>query len=225
MRKALRQLAVTAVEPRRHRSLRTTHHLRDLLVRQSLDVLQQDRQAKLRLQFGDRVAHCFRDLEPRVLPFLRFPVAHVTRRDRCFRRPPRQQSPAAAALVHTGVNDQPIKPGCKLRIASKLANRSEQLDEDLLRDVFGDAAIAARRVDGNGENFVSVSYEKGVKSVAVALLAGFDNLSINKLLSHYRPPLHSVPRPSLTYRRARWEVSSKNKLRTTGAGNPQSEFL
>src|SRR5215216_1296288 len=122
MGKSLRQLAVPAVETRSHGALRATHHACDLFVRESLDVLQQNRQTKLRLQLADRRLHRFGNFATRVLLLLRFPFPRLPHGHTLS---PRQQSPATSPFIKTGVDDQPVEPGRKLRLTSKLSNGGE----------------------------------------------------------------------------------------------------
>src|SRR5829696_8109079 len=181
MRQSLRQLAVTTVETRSHCALRTTHHARNLFVRQTLDVLQQDRQTKLRLELADGSLHGFSNFEPSVLLLLRSLFAGLSQGHSLS---PRQQSPAAAPFVETGIDDQPVKPGGKLRVTSKLSNSGEQLQKYLLRDVIRQRSVAAR-VNSDGEHLVFVRLEEKLEGSAVTLLAGFNDPSVDKLFSHH----------------------------------------
>jgi len=111
--------------------------------------------------------------------------------------------PAAATLVETSIDDETIKPRRKLRLAAKLTNRGEQLQKDLLRDVVSDGAVAAGGIDGDREHPVFVGFEEELKGSAVALLASFDNPSIDKLFSHHHQDLDVDPRGSLPKNRTR----------------------
>jgi hypothetical protein len=97
----------------------------------------------------------------------------------------------------TRIDHEPVKPRRKLRVAAKLTNRSKQLQKDLLRDVVSDGAIAAGGIDGDREHLVFVGFEEELKGSAVALLAGFDNPSIDKLFSHHHQELDAAPHESL----------------------------
>src|SRR6185503_14098711 len=104
----------------------------------TLDVLQQYRQTKLRLELADCRPHRFRDFEPCVLFLLRLFLHRIPHRHSLS---PRQQSTATAPLVETGIDDETVKPRRKFRVSAKLANRGEQLQEYLLRDVVSDGAV------------------------------------------------------------------------------------
>src|SRR5688572_33344716 len=132
--------------------------------------------------------HRLRYFKPRVLSLLWFLLAHVIHRDRSLRRVPGQPPLALAPFVKTRIDHQAVQPRRKLRVSTKLANGCEQLQKDLLGDVFRERSIATGRIDGNGEDLVFVSFKQTLKGVAVALLAGFNNLSVYKLLSHGRAP-------------------------------------
>ena len=108
---------------------------------------------------------------------------------------------AAAAPVHgragTGVaagksrwasGHYRLVPDRRLRIED--LELSDAMWEELRLPVdnaffFRHDSIAARGIDGDGVHLVFVSFEQELKSGAVALLAGFDNPSINKLFSHH----------------------------------------
>ena len=54
-----------------------------------------------------------------------------------------------------------------------------------LRDVVSDGAVTTGRIDGDREHPVFVGFEEELEGSPVALLASFDNPSIDKLFSHH----------------------------------------
>src|SRR5438045_5160068 len=113
--------------------------------------------------------------------FLRLLLAGITHRCSLCQRQP---SSAATSFINTSIDDETIKPGREFRVAAKLANGSEQLQKDLLGNVFGDRAVAGG-IDGYREYLVFISFEEELKRGAIAMLAGFDDASVNELFSHY----------------------------------------
>jgi hypothetical protein len=53
-----------------------------------------------------------------------------------------KETPAAAAFIHAGIDDEAIQPGGEFRISSKLLDGSEQLQKNLLGDIIRESRIA-----------------------------------------------------------------------------------
>src|SRR5689334_21107739 len=105
MREPIIYLAVRAIAPRSDRAFRSIHHARNFVVRQTLDVLQQDWQAKLRVQLRNRLLHRFSDFEPRKSLFL-WCLFAVVRHGHSLT--PRQPTLAPPSFVETRVDHEPV---------------------------------------------------------------------------------------------------------------------
>src|SRR3989442_9049293 len=118
MSQTLRQCFVAAIQTRRHGALRTTQNIRDLLVRKTLDVFEQDWQTQFRFQLGDSRPYRVGNLAASEMLLWRGAV-------RCFRHlsciAKWKKASALSLFVDAGVDHQPVEPCRKLRIAAKLA--------------------------------------------------------------------------------------------------------
>src|SRR6476646_9271082 len=122
------QHLVSSIEPRRYSADRNAKRLSDLVIRETLNVLEQDRQSKLRRELTDRAAHRIGHLSSMIGIFLRIPGHHSPHLDL---RAERNETPSLSVLIRARVGHNPIKPGRKLRTLVKLAYAGKQLEEDL----------------------------------------------------------------------------------------------
>src|ERR1043165_480237 len=92
----------------------------------------------------------------------------------------RQHAPRAAPMVEALVHYQPVDPGSEGRVAAKLADGGEQLDEDVLRDIHGQRFVAGE-AEGDRVDTVFEGLEQGAEGVALAAPGGVDQLPLISL--------------------------------------------
>src|SRR6185503_14871595 len=192
MTQLARQHLVSSIEPRGYRTDRNAERFGDLVVREALDVYEQDGQSKLWGQLADRALHRFGHLSPVIGLLLSALPHHCPHLDLGAER---NKTTALSVFVGTGVGHDAIKPGCELRILMKLINARKQLKEDLLRYIVGHRLIAAvmkcDRVDA-----VLMSFKQIAKGLPIALFTSFYDFSLGLAIAHYCKTLHKLNRLS-----------------------------
>src|SRR5262245_44225156 len=224
MREPARQLFVTAVEPRRHRSHRTTQRLCNLLVWQVLEIFQHDRHPQLRLQLRQRRQHGFRNFEPRQPLFLkRFlpPILHFDPATVFIalgsgggaQEIERDQSSPFPKFIHAFISHHAIKPRFEIRFVTEAGDAREEFQKDLLRHVARRVLVAGE-AQGDRPHAILVGLEQLTKSFAVPALTGFDQTPLARLFIHYGAPFHKMPEvaPSDSCGRSLWRIPRSNSV-------------
>ena len=85
-------------------------------------------------------------------------------------------------LIDAGVDDQPIQPGRERRITSELSHLSDQLQEDLLRDVARRGRITVKEVEGDRIDLVLVRLVQRVQGIPISPPARFDDLGSDPVI-------------------------------------------
>src|SRR6476646_2690821 len=139
MRQPLCQLSVSAIKTRGNCSLGTTHDLRYLFVRESVDIFQKNWQPKLWFELRDCASHCFSDLGLSILLLLGIFFRRVLH---CEDLPEWKATPAAPAFIHAGIDEEAIQPGGEVRSSSILLDGREQRQKNLLGHIIRESRIA-----------------------------------------------------------------------------------
>src|SRR5262245_14109411 len=222
MREPARQLFVTAVEPRRHRSHRTTQRLCNLLVWQVLEIFQHDRHPQLRLQLRQRRQHGLRNFELRQPLFLKRLLAPILHFDPAAvfialgagggaQEIERDQSSPFPKFIHAFISHHAIKPRFEIRFVTEAGDAREEFQKDLLRHVARRALVAGE-AQGDRPHAILVRLEQLTKSLAVPALTGFDQTPLARLFIHYGAPFHKMPEvaPSDSFGRFLWQIPVAN---------------
>src|SRR6185369_11391053 len=124
------QHLVSSIEPRGYGAHRKTKSVCNLIIGHAFDVFEQNGHPKFWRQLADRTANRFGYFPPVYSFNLRAANSDVFYVNLRIKR---HESPPFAMLVRARVGYDSIEPGRELRVLSKLIDRGEQFQEDLLR--------------------------------------------------------------------------------------------